>query len=121
MHSASATKKELASPDDLAWRGRQAVYVPVVLAESGTPATHRYAVVQIRREVEGYCQQGKKRILPFYRNSNPIKWQFNNLHFSSHHIFVKKNKIMNCYQIIKAIEEYWEKHNIINPNKLTLV
>ena len=25
---------------------------------------------------------------------------------------------MNCYQIIKAIEEYWEKHNITNPKKL---
>ena len=30
----------------------------------------------------------------------------------------QKNKIMNCYQIIKAIEEYWEKHNITNPKKL---
>lgn len=30
----------------------------------------------------------------------------------------KKIKIMNCYQIIKAIEEYWEKHNKTNPKKL---
>ena len=90
MHSANATKKELASPDGLVWRGRQAVYVPVALAESGTPATHRYAVVQIRREVEGYCQQGKKGILPFYVIRVPTKWQFNNLFFSYHRNFVKK-------------------------------
>ena len=55
MLSANVMNEELTEDCTLGKQGRKPMYVPVALADIGTPATHRYVVVQIRREVEGYC------------------------------------------------------------------
>lgn len=49
--SANATNEELTEGCTLGKQGSKPMYVPVALAESDTPATHRYVVVQIRRVV----------------------------------------------------------------------
>ena len=89
--------------------------VPVALADIGTPLAYR---CRARIESKGGKKAELKGGFVILLDLSSCKMAIQQPSFFLTTYLCQKIKIMNCYQIIKAIEEYWEKHNITNPKKL---